>query len=353
MTRKWARAAAVFLVVITPAALAIAQDAPTARTTAVSLNLRAGPGEDHAIIGKLPYGTTVVIEARDVLRIWVLARAGDGRRGWASAYYMDFAEGVQLEPVPISGEVIGAAAPPPEVEPSAPPPVMAVSENVRQIYLRGLALGNNPHAFSRAGDCNSRLPFFLASFDYGDYDLGDYAYLQPAINHFAGSFARQGQAVFGSSSAWAALDSTWANPAYCNTGESPIACEFRLNRPGIVFVSFGTHDDPARFAGDLRAIIDYAIARGVIPILVTKADWYNNENNAIMASVAAEYGLPLVDFGAAAQALPNHGVREDGARLSYYFPLDFNNPLAMETGHALRNLMALQALDAVWRGAMQ
>lgn len=335
---------------------AAAQDTPTALTTADMLNLRAGPGSEYEVIGKLPYGTRVIIEARDPYRTWVLVHTTQGdRRGWASAYYLDFTEGVQLEPVPVSDERVGAAAPAeartPEAEIS--PPFVAVGAKVHEIYLRGLALGNNPYAFSRLGDCNSQIPFFLASFDYGSYDLGDYTHLQPVIDHFNGSFSRQGQAVFGSSSAAAVFDSTWANPAYCNPGETPIACEFRLNRPSLVFISFGTHDDPANFGENLRAILDYAIGRGVIPVLVTKADWYNIENNATMAQLAAEYGLPLVDFGAAAQALPNHGVRKDGSRLSYYFPVDFGDPQAMETGHVLRDLMVLQVLDAVWHGAMQ
>jgi hypothetical protein len=99
-------------------------------------------------------------------------------------------------------------------------------------------------------------------------------------------------------------------------------------------------------------VVDFAIEHGAVPILITKADTVN-ANNAIVAQVAAEYQLPLLDFGAVVPSLPHRGTREDGARLSYWFPLDFSDPQAMETGHTVRNLMALQILDAVWRGAMQ
>jgi hypothetical protein len=226
-----------------------------------------------------------------------------------------------------------------------PPPIIAVSDRVRDIYQRGLAMGSNPHALSRLGDCNSLNPFFLAPFDAGTYNLGEYVYLQGVIGHFAGSFAREGVGVHGSTTAAMVFDSTSAHPDYCLPDETPIACEFR-------FVSFGTHDDPLTFADDLRAIADFAIAGGVVPVFVTKADVVNN-NNAIMAAVAAEYQIPLLDFGAVAAGLPHLGTREDGARLSYSFPLDFSDPDAMLTGHTVRNLMALQVLDAIWRGVMQ
>ncbi len=407
-----------------------AQDIPHAHTT-LKLNLRAGPGDDHAVIAILPTGTHVIIEARADGGRWLLVHTAEGAaisaRGWVWAAYLVLADGADIGALPVSTEQVNT--PPTSPSPTAPPetlgagtvstttrlnlrtgpgvnytiittlaagarmeveayskdgtwakvhtedgstwgwaaarflidaafvdapppPIVSIGSRVRAIYTHGQTLGNNPYRFSRLGDCNSRNPFFLMPFDTGAYNLGQYAYLQPAIEHFRGAFAREGQAVFGSGSAWAVLDSTWSDPAYCHAKETPIACEYRINRPSIFLISFGTHDDPSRFADDLRAIIDFSIAHGVIPILGTKADWVN-DNNVIIAQVAAEYDLPLWDFGTAAQALPNHGVREDGARLSYFFPLDYANPQARATGHTLRNLMALQILDAVWRGAMQ
>src|SRR5258708_31765026 len=45
------------------------------------------------------------------------------------------------------------------------PIIPAVSETARQIYQRGLKLGNDPQAFSKVGDCHIVPPFFLADFD--------------------------------------------------------------------------------------------------------------------------------------------------------------------------------------------
>jgi hypothetical protein len=77
----------------------------------------------------------------------------------------------------------------------APGLISTGGPGVRDIYLRGLAMGNNPHAFSKIGDCNSELPFFLGKFDSREY--WDPAYLQPG-RAFAGSFSRASLAWTGS-----------------------------------------------------------------------------------------------------------------------------------------------------------
>src|SRR6185369_14327369 len=105
----------------------------------------------------------------------------------------------------------------------------------------GLALGNDPHAFSKIGDCNSTTPFFLAPFDKGEYALGGYASLQGAINNFAGSFDRDGAAAHDGLNTDSIFDSTWADPNLCEASETPVACELRIHRPSIVFVSLGTN----------------------------------------------------------------------------------------------------------------
>ncbi len=318
----------------TPAASA-PEAAQTMQTTA-RVHLREGPGQEHESLTVLSVGTRLLVDRRS--GTWAHVQTADGGwRGWVAAGLLVEAKAVQSA----SGSV------------SVPRPAFAIGGRARAIYQRGQSLGNNPHAVSRLGDCNSANPLFLAPFDYGTYTLGEtYAHLQETINHFSGSFARQGVAVFGSGSTWTLLDPTWADPAYCEAGETPLACEYRRNKPSVAFISFGTHDSPARFAADLGTVLDYLIEHGVIPVLITKADTVN-DNNTIMRQVAAAYGVPLLDFGRMAQSLPNHGVRQDGARLSYRSPLDFTNAYVLEAGHAVRNLMALQMLDAICRGAMR
>ena len=226
---------------------------------------------------------------------------------------------------------------------------------VREIFERGQALGNDPHAFSKVGDCNSELPFFLGRFDSGDYDLGPYAYLQPAIDYFAGSFGRQSVTVWTGSHAWSVLDPTWANPALCLPGETPLGCEFRLHRPSVVLIRLGTNEaySPALFEQHMRAIIEYSIEQGVIPVLGTKADQLEGSDriNDIVRQLAAEYEVPLWDFGRVASTVPGRGLREDGFHMTWY-PLTYGDPRALQAGHPVHNLTALIALNTVWQGAM-
>ena len=227
---------------------------------------------------------------------------------------------------------------------------------VRATYELGQELGNNPHAFSKIGDCNSEPPFFLVKFDEGAYDLGPYRYLQPAIDHFAGSFARKSAAVWTGNHAWAVLDPTWANPAMCLAGETPIACEFRVNRPSIVLIRLGTNESstPDLFETHLRQIIEFSLEHGTIPVLGTKADRLEGSDaiNERIRALADEYEIPLWDFSRAADNIPGRGLRPDGFHMTYTAPL-YNTPAALQTGHSVQNLTALMALDAVWRSATE
>ncbi len=233
--------------------------------------------------------------------------------------------------------------------------ISAGGPRMRAIYVQGLAQGNNPHAFSKIGDCNSQAPFFLAKFDTGEYDLGPYAYLQDVVEHFAGSFSRESLAVWSGNHVWAVLDPLWANPAFCRTGETPLACEFRVNRPSLVLIRLGTNEvgSPQLFEDNLRQVIEFSLENGVIPVLGTKADRLEGSDamNDIIRALAAEYQVPLWDFGKAAEHIPGRGLMPDGFHLTYAPPY-YNDPAALQSGHGLQNLMALMALDAVWRAAM-
>jgi LysM repeat protein len=233
--------------------------------------------------------------------------------------------------------------------------ISAIDPSMRTVYERGLALGNDPHAFSKVGDCNSEAPFFLFHFDDGQYSLGAYAYLQPAINHFAGSFARESLAVWTGNHTWAVIDSTWSNPAYCNSGESPLACEYRLHRPSVALIRLGTNDvgRPDLFESSMREIIEFSLDSGVIPILGTKPDRVegSDANNVMVRKLAAEYKVPLWDYSYVADTLPGRGLWRDGIHMNW-MGLDFSQPAVLQTGHPAHNLTALMALDAVWRGAM-
>jgi hypothetical protein len=228
-----------------------------------------------------------------------------------------------------------------------------VSASARDIYQRGLALGNNPRAFSKIGDCNSVAPYYLAPFDKGEYRLGQtYAYLQPAITHFAGSFGRDGMTARDGLNTASVFDSLWANPSLCQRGETPLACEVRVNRPSLAIVSLGTNGSwqtDQEYESNMRRILDYLIERGVLPILSTKADNLEGGDrfNLIVARLAGEYELPLWDFALAARGLPGSGLA-DAYHLTWGQAFYDTSPTPL-LGWQMRNLTALQSLETVWQ----
>jgi hypothetical protein len=229
-----------------------------------------------------------------------------------------------------------------------------VKAHMRAIYARGQALGNNPRAFSKMGDSTIENPYFLAPFDGSAYKLGEYAYLKPVIDYFAGSYGRHSMAVRVGLHSWSMLNSMWADKTNCQPNESPAACEFRLHKPVIVLIRLGANDYEAGkfFESNMRQIISYTVASGVIPVLGTKADrWKDPENeyNGILRRLAAEYEIPLWDFDLVAQTLPGSGLGEDQVHMTAMWQYDYTRPETWKYGHNVHNLTALIMLDKLWR----
>ena len=234
------------------------------------------------------------------------------------------------------------------------PVLPEVTDNVRLIYLRGLELGNNPAAFSKVGDCGSSPSWFLGVFDDGPdfYRLGDYAYLEEVIERFRGSYNRTSVAARSGFNASSVFSPLWSDPEVCEPGEGPLACEYRIHRPSFAFIMLGTNDrwHQEVFEDRLGEIVEYTLEQGIVPILATKPDNLEGDGslNAAVARVALAYDVPLWNEWKALRPLPNHGLQEDGAHLTWE-PNWFDHPVVMRAGWPNRNLTALQALDVVWR----
>jgi hypothetical protein len=235
--------------------------------------------------------------------------------------------------------------------------------NLKAIYQLGQTYGNNPRGISKIGDCEAAFPVFLQGFDAGTYDLGSYQYLSSVVSHFSGSFKRVGYAADGGMSSSALLNPIWANPNVCNSGETPLACEYRLNLPSVALIMTRTLDqaalDNGQFHFELTQIVQYTINQGIIPVLSTTTYWGPNNPDAqqindIIRAVAAENGIPLWDFWQTSETLPNRGVTQDyhiadpAYTRSTYFDAE---SLQMAVTH--RNLEALEVLHAILTKAMQ
>jgi hypothetical protein len=270
-------------------------------------------------------------------------------------------------PDPVMGELdLDAIA---QIDLTTYPIVPEIGEQALRIYADSLARGSNPHTFVKIGDCMTHNPYFLLPIGEGDYDLGEYQDLQPVIDYFAegelNSFARESQATAGGFNSASVLDSLWANPEFCEAGETPLTCEFRAMQPSIALIMFGTNDvfylDEPSFDFFMRSIVVETIRNGALPILSTfphrpefpdKSVLYNQ----IVVQIAQDYDLPLINLWLALEPLPNQGIDlEEPTRMSapesggacYFIAPN------LEAGFTVRNLVTLQTLDAVLKAAEQ
>jgi len=141
-----------------------------------------------------------------------------------------------------------------------------------------------------------------------------------------------------------------------NTGSS---------KPSVALIMIGTNDvgftSAAQYEAELRQIIQTSISRGIIPVVSTipplHHDWAVGRVeviNGIIVSLAREYDIPVWDYWSALQGLPQDSLSADGVHPSVDtgHAADFSQDY-IQTGYAVRNLIALQALDAVWRAALR
>ncbi len=255
----------------------------------------------------------------------------------------------------------------PTLTPSGPLAALFVpaTAHASEIFLQGQSFGNRPNVFALVGDSNTDNPNFFAPFESGNYSLGEYAYLQATIDFFRGSFAQHSPAAVGSFNTSKVLDPAYADPARCLSGETPLACEYRLQRPSVALILIGTGDhlDWPNFEGRYRRILDFTLAQGIIPVLLTKADDLESKEqgapyeftNNVIRRLGQEYDLPLLDLRRAVEGLPNRGCVADG--FHYNTPpdgrsADFTGD-HLNYGYNMRNFTALMTLDELRRQVLQ
>jgi hypothetical protein len=234
-----------------------------------------------------------------------------------------------------------------------PPPVL---QHMQNVFALGQTMGRDKQAFSKMGDSLTLTSSFLGVFELAQYDLGAYEHLQGVIDYFAGSYQRYGVAVKVSLRAQSVFDPLWADDRWCFAAETMIDCEFRYNNPSILIIQLGTNDTTGSFADSLHQLVSYTIENGVIPILITKADRFEGEddrNNVAIRAIATELRVPLVDFDKLSNTLPDKGRGADGVHLTTVYPMDYTMTAAFERGYPMHNLAVLFMLDALWQGVIE
>lgn len=231
-----------------------------------------------------------------------------------------------------------------------------VSASMREVYQLGLELGNDPKRFAVIGDCQNVSSYFLSVFEQpGEFSLGEeYAYLQPTIDYYQGSYSHVSVAVKGGFNVAAILSPLRADKKVCNANESPLDCELRLWKPSVVIVSMETwwsekpEDEYDKY---MRRVIERILETGAVPIIATKADNLEGDHgiNATIAQIAYDYDIPMWNFWAAVQPLADKGLSPDGFHLTFGRNF-FDDPKRMQNAWPWRNLTALQTLDVVRKG---
>ncbi len=260
-----------------------------------------------------------------------------------------------------------------DIDLTAYPIMPAVTDHAIALYRAGLADHHNPRVFSKIGDCMTAASAFLTPFGADNFDLGDYGELQAVLDYFGGipargegftldSFANPGLATASGFNAASVLDPTWIDPNWCQPNESPLACEYRVSRPGLAIIMFGTNDvfylEAADFDYYLRNVVLKTIQSGVVPVLSTfpGRPEYPEKSilfNQIIVRIAENYDLPLINLWLALQKLPNQGV-DTTETIHLTVPGDGNTGILddehLQAGYTYRNLITLQALDVLRQG---
>lgn len=225
-----------------------------------------------------------------------------------------------------------------------------VPERTRLIYLYGRALGNDPHAFSVFGDCQSEADVFMGVYETdAETRAGLPTELQETVDWFTGSFNRDSPTIKPGTTTGALLWPPWHKNTYtCSPYETPLQCELRIHNPAFVLIHIGTHYE-SHNDYYMQEILDQLIEAGVVPILVSKADnrEFDEEINLEYAQLAAEYDIPFWNFWAALVSLEERGLytRTEVA---------FQGPVYMtEQALLLHRLTALQTLDIVRRAVSE
>ena len=334
----------------------LAQESPEAQVMPdVTLRLRAAPNTDSDTIDLLQPVTPLRVIGVSPMRDWLNVETPDGLFGWVAAEYVELF--INLNTIFPPGTGNSMLAP-------------DVISHIQQVYAMGQARGNHANVFAKVGDSITVSTLTLHPLGVGLYNLGDYSYLQGVIDFYAAGRLDSGRNSFNEESlaagigwtTYRVLDPLESNMDFCLPEESPLMCEYRLLQPSVALIMFGTNDvgilESDNYRANLSRIITLTEAQGIIPVLTTiplRVDYEmrSHEFNGIINDVARQHSVPVIDYGAAMLPLGDAGLDLDQVHPSvppkgFEGAADFSEA-NLGYGYVLRNLTALQVLDAVWR----
>ncbi len=340
-------------------------DSPGAEVLEIGegLRLRSEPGLSASVVTTFAAGTQLWLVGRTSDGGWYQIVTDDETTGWVWGNYLRLF--VDSNTIPVTGESLQIPTVPGASNASV---VSGVGSNSRQIFERGQTMGNRRDVFSKVGDSLTVATFVLYPIGWGSYNLGGFQHLQSVVNFFSTTNAREGNSYANISltadNGWTTrdiLDPGRARGGTCQAGETPLDCEYRVVQPSVALILVGTNDlssvPVGEYSSNLQRIVQISIDRGVIPVVSTipnRSGFDVSPYNQTVMQIAASNGIPLWDYWSAMQILPNTGLSPDGVHPSYPSESDFGLSANfsgdnLQYGYVIRNLTALEVLDAVWR----
>lgn len=247
------------------------------------------------------------------------------------------------------------------------PPLSAdVIAHAQQVYQAGLAQGNNPNSFILIGDSNNEKPQFLKAFGYGNYDLGQYTFLQSVVEAYnsTGAFGAHYPSSEHGMTLNMLMDPLFVNPAVCPDAANLLDCAIQTYKPSVAIVYMGTYDTCntpfEEYLADFKSAMQLLNDRGVIAIMttytvaLTDGCWASTPAyTGVIRDMAAAYQMPLIELPDYVKPLPDQGMEPDGWHLSY--PSDYHISFAGDQlvyGNTQRELLTMQMLYMVRRDVM-
>lgn len=332
--------------------------------------LRAGPGHTYGQIGIVYPGTEMQILERNHTGTWVYTHRenelGQVTEGWVLSGFLNLPSTLKFSDIPVNDmlpdadltRLFSSAL----VKLYSAPVIPEVSSRMKRIYARGQQLGNHPDVVTKIGDSVSADPEYLIPMSREGYDLGAYDYLEETLSHFGASTTQGSIAARIGLTSVSVFDPLWATDPRCESGETPVACEYRLKQPSVALIMFGANDmrlvNSELYKEQMRGMIHESFQRGIIPVLSTfsfdeetEFYWQAVNNNVALVELAEEYQIPLINLYAASRVLPNYGLEADDVHFTHsgWETLKFSNGHDVWYGTTLQNLLTLRMLDEIRR----
>lgn len=110
-----------------------AQSGATAVTN-TELNVRTGPGTNHAVVTQLPPNTTLIVDGKNAAGDWLMVHTSDGAiSGWVAVGFLSFPNGIDINALPVTDGSIAANP----SAPQAPAPEGSITATTKsQINVR-------------------------------------------------------------------------------------------------------------------------------------------------------------------------------------------------------------------------